>query len=91
MDGGKVTGILFLDKSEAFASINHEILLGKLEHIRLSVRSLRWFKSYFSDRRQCVYINGEVQEIHLVDLGVSQGSILGPLPFKMYINSSQLQ
>ena len=76
MDGGKVTGMLFLDISKAFDSIDHKILLGKLEHIGLSARSLRWFKSYFSDRRQCVYINGEVSETHPVDLGVPQGSIL---------------
>ena len=79
--------MLFLDISKAFDSIDHKILLGKLEHIGLSARSLRWFKSYLSDRRQCVYINGEVSETHPVDLGVPQGAILGPLLFNVYINS----
>ena len=87
MDRGKATGMLFLDISKAFDSIDHKILLGKLEHIGLSARSLRWFKLYLSDRRQCVYINGEVSETHPVDLGVPQGSILGPLLFNVYINS----
>lgn len=87
MDGGKVTGMLFLDISKAFDSIDHKILLGKLERIGLSARSLRWFKSYLSNRQQCVYINGEVSETHHVDLGVLQGSILGPLLFNVYINS----
>jgi len=87
MDGQKVTGMLFLDISKAFDSINHKILLGKLEHIGLSARSLRWFKSYLADRRQCVCINGEMSETRTIDLGVPQGSILGPLLFNVYINS----
>ena len=59
----------------------------KLEHIGLAARSLRWFKSYPADRRQCVCINGEVSETRSIDLGVPQGSILGPLLFNLYINS----
>ena len=70
MDGQKVTGMLFLDISKAFDSINHKILLGKLEHIGLSSRSLRWFKSYLADRRQCVCINGEMSETRTIGLGV---------------------
>jgi len=58
MDGGKVAGMIFLEISKAFDSINHKILLGKLEHIGLAARSLRWFKSYLANRRQCVCING---------------------------------
>ena len=51
MDGQKVTGMLFFDISKASDFIKHKILLGKLEHIGLSARSLRWFKSYLADRR----------------------------------------
>ena len=84
--GQKVTGMLFLDISKALDSINHKILLGKLEHIGLSARSLRWFKSYLADRRQCVCTNGKMSETRTIDLGVPQGSILGPLLFNVYIN-----
>ncbi len=75
--------------SKAFNSIEHKILLGKFEHIGLAARSLRWFKSYLADRRQCVCINGEVSETCPADLGVPPGSILaiGPLLFNVYINS----
>ena len=60
MDRKELTGLLFVDISKAFDSINHKILLGKLEHIGLSESSLKWFKSYLVDRRQCVCINGEL-------------------------------
>ena len=87
IDGGKVTGVLFVDTSKAFDSINHNVLLGKLEHMGLSRRALRWFTSYLTDRRQSVWINGETSETHQIALGVPQGSILGPLLFNIYINS----
>lgn len=52
MDEGKVTGLLFIDISKAFDSLNHKVLLRKLEHLGLSERSLRWFRSYLADRQQ---------------------------------------
>ena len=55
MDRKELTSLLFFDISRAFDSINHKILLGKLEHICLSESFLKWFKSYLVDRRQCVY------------------------------------
>ena len=87
MDRKELTSLLFVDISKAFDSINHQILLGKLEHIRLSESYLKWFKSYLVDRRQCVCINGELSETRQTDLGVTQGSILGPLLFNVYVNS----
>ena len=87
MDEGKVTGLLFIDISKAFDSLNHKVLLRKLEHLGLSERSLRWFRSYLADRKQSVLINGELSEPHTITLGVPQGSILGPFLFNVYINS----
>ena len=87
MDRGKVTGLLFVDISKAFDSLNHKVLLGKLEHVGLSGRSLKWFRSYLVDRQQRVLINGESSEPRPIALGVPQGSILGPLLFNIYINS----
>ena len=87
MDRKELTGLLFVDISKAFDSINHKILLGKLEHIGLSESSLKWFKSYLADRRQCVCINGELSETRQIDFGVPQGSVLGPLLFNIYVNS----
>ena len=50
MDEGKVTGLLFVDISKAFNSLNHKVLLRKLNHLGVSERSLRWFRSYLADR-----------------------------------------
>ena len=87
MDEGKVTGLLFVDIFKAFDSLNHKVLLRKLNHLGVSERSLRWFRSYLADRQQSVLINGELSEPHSITLGVPQGSILGPLLFNVYINS----
>ena len=93
MDEGKVTGLLFIDISKAFDSLNHKVLLRKLEHLGLSERSLRWFRSYRADRQQSVLINGELSEPHTITLGVPQGSILGPLlfeDFELQSNGTQI-
>ena len=87
MDQGKVVGSLFVDISKAFDSLNHKILLGKLDSLGVSSQSLRWFKSYLSERKQSVVINGSVSDPRSIQLGVPQGSILGPLLFNIYINS----
>ena len=63
------------------------MLLRKLEHLGLSKRSLRWFRSDLVDRQKSVLINGELLEPLTSTLGVPQGSILGPLLFNVYINS----
>ena len=48
--------------------------------------ALDWFKSYLSDREQCVDVNGTLSDWQKVKLGVPQGSILGPIPFLIYVN-----
>ena len=87
MDGGKLHGLLLADMSKAFDSITHghRVLLGKLELLGMSGRTLGWFKSYFADRQQSEYVNGQLSETHQIALGVPQGSILGPLLFNSYI------
>ena len=82
-----ITGLWFVEISKAFDSLNHKNLLGKLESLGLSSRSLRWFRSFLADRRQRVLINGELSDCRAVTHGVPQGSILGPLLFNIYVNS----
>ena len=80
------TGMLLIDLQKAFDTINHEILLGKLHAIGFSEKTVAWFKSYLSDRAFKVNINNHFSDLSKIYCGISQGSILGPLPFLLYVN-----
>ena len=77
---------IFIDLSKAFDTIDHQILINKLENYGIRGTALDWFKSYLSDRKQCVDINGNESLLNTITCGVPQGSILGPLLFVIYIN-----
>ena len=77
---------IFLDFAKAFDTVNHEILVKKLEYYGVRGKSLALFQSYLSNRTQVVEVNGATSEKGLIKHGVPQGSILGPLLFLLYIN-----
>ena len=86
IDNNQLTCGIFLDLSKAFNIINHQILLGKLEHYGIRGKVLDLFKSYLSNRTQYVQIENCKSKTRTVSCEVPQGSVLGPLFFLLYIN-----
>ena len=87
IDRGNFTGVVFLDLKKAFDTIDHNILLKKLSKYSLSVNVVEWFKSYLTNRKQLIKVNGVKSDFKDVLCGVLQGSILGPLLFILYNNN----
>ena len=77
---------IFVDLQRAFDTVDHEIILAKLNHYGVRGVSNDWFRSYLSNRQQYVSINGYDSGLTKINCGVIQGSVLGPLLFLLYIN-----
>ena len=87
-EGGRSTGITLCDLSKAFDCVDHDKLLRKMEFFYgFRGISLEFFRSYLSNRTQCIQQAGEVvSDLRTIKYGVPQGSVLGPILFILYIN-----
>ena len=86
LDDGNIGCGVFVDLQKAFDTVDHKILLAKLNHYGIRGVSNDWFKSYLFNRNQYVSINGYESGLAALNCGVPQGSVLGPLLFLLYIN-----
>ena len=86
MDRGLYNIVVLLDLKKAFDTVNHEILLCKLERYGFDYKALDLLKNYLTDRTQRCQLNGMLSDQRRITCGIPQGSILGPLLFIIYIN-----
>ena len=86
VDEGRLSGACFLDMSAAFDVVDHELLLEKLTLYGLDENSIAWVRSYLSGRSQSVKVEGTLSRLQMVNNGVPQGSILGPLFYTLFTN-----
>ena len=86
IDKGKYGCGIFIDLRKANDTVNHSILVNKLEHYGVRGILLEWFKLYLTGRKQYVFHNGETSDLKPISCGVPHGSVLGPLLFLLYIN-----
>ena len=77
---------IFIDLAKAFDTIDHSILISKMQHYGIRGVAISWIRSYLSNRKQYVLLNETSSYIEQITCGIPQGSILGPLLFVLYIN-----
>ena len=89
LDIGNLNITVFVDLKKVFNTVDHTILLNKLQYYGFIGDGLKWIKSYLSIRSKKCFINGVPSNTGIMKCGVPQGSILGPLLFLNFINGLQ--
>ena len=86
MDKRKFTGAMYIDLRKAFDTVSHSCLLSKLPYYGITGIELKWIADYLFNRQQYISYNWTLSEPQVINCGVPQVSILGPLLFVILIN-----
>lgn len=86
INDGMLVGTCFLDVQKCFDTISHNILRAKLGWYGISDKELNWFINYLQNRSQIVSSQGRVSKKFQLNIGVPQGSVIGPMLFMLYVN-----
>ena len=78
---------VFVDLSKAFDAVNHYISITKLKQYGIQGNNVRWFETYFSNRKQYIAYSNKNTSFKGITCGVRKGSILGPSLFLIYVNN----
>ena len=87
LDKGKSVGAIFMDLYKAFDTLNHDLLIAKLEVYSFSENSPNYIQTYLRNCLQRTNVNNNLSLWKYIFPGILQGSILSPLMFKIYINN----
>ena len=90
IDNGRYTAMNFIDLKKAFDTVDHQMLIDKMQFYGITGRAHKWFSSYLDNRKQYCRVNGTTSSIENIDIGVPQGLCLGPLLFLLSINDLPL-
>ena len=86
----KAVRLFAMDFSKAFDSVNHELLSYKLKDVPLNPFIINWYLSFLENRRQCIIYNSFQGQWKCVNRGTTQGSMIGPYLFSIFINDLEI-